>query len=171
LVLTLLGQVAHVHRDSQSAVRFWGAVEALAEAGGPPLPADARESYEQDRAAASASLGAQAFAAALEQGREAPLEEIVRAALTARYPAPIRPGARGGSARLDPAGPLTRREREVAVLLARGLTDRQIASELIITEGTVGVHVEHILAKLSFRSRAQVAAWAAERGLLQSHPG
>jgi non-specific serine/threonine protein kinase len=54
----------------------------------------------------------------------------------------------------------------VAVLLARGLTNRQIAQELVISESTVGIHVEHILAKLDFHSRAQVAAWAVERGLL-----
>jgi DNA-binding CsgD family transcriptional regulator len=64
------------------------------------------------------------------------------------------------------ADPLTPREREVAVLLARGLTNRQIAQELVIAEGTAGVHVDHILNKLGFRSRAQVGAWAAEHGLL-----
>jgi DNA-binding NarL/FixJ family response regulator len=64
------------------------------------------------------------------------------------------------------ANPLTPREREVAVLLARGLTNRQIAEALVIAEGTAGVHVDHILNKLGFRSRAQVAAWAAEHGLL-----
>jgi DNA-binding NarL/FixJ family response regulator len=61
---------------------------------------------------------------------------------------------------------LTPREREVAVLLARGLTNRQIAQALVIAEGTAGVHLDHILNKLGFRSRAQVAAWAAEHGLL-----
>jgi non-specific serine/threonine protein kinase len=65
-----------------------------------------------------------------------------------------------------PLAMLTRREREVAVLMARGLTNRQIADELVIAEGTAGVHVDHILNKLGFRSRAQVAAWAVEQGLL-----
>jgi DNA-binding CsgD family transcriptional regulator/tetratricopeptide (TPR) repeat protein len=64
------------------------------------------------------------------------------------------------------ANPLTARERQVAVLLARGLTNRQIATALVIAEGTAGVHVDHILNKLGFRSRAQVAAWAAEHGLI-----
>jgi DNA-binding CsgD family transcriptional regulator len=66
----------------------------------------------------------------------------------------------------EPASILTRREREVALLLARGLTNRQIAQALVIAEGTAGVHVDHILNKLGFRSRAQVAAWAVEQGLL-----
>lgn len=60
-------------------------------------------------------------------------------------------------------GPLTRREMEVAKLIAGGLTNRQIASTLYVTEGTVATHVQHILAKLGFHSRAQIAAWAAVR--------
>ena len=68
-----------------------------------------------------------------------------------------------------PPGPLavlTPREQQVAALVARGLTDREIAEALIITEGTAGSHVGHILNKLGFRSRAQVAAWAAEHHLI-----
>jgi DNA-binding CsgD family transcriptional regulator len=63
------------------------------------------------------------------------------------------------------ADSLTAREREVAGLLARGLTNRAIAAVLIVSERTVDAHVAHILGKLGFRTRAQVAAWAAERGL------
>jgi non-specific serine/threonine protein kinase len=64
-----------------------------------------------------------------------------------------------------PAPPesLTRRERDVARLIAHGYTDRQIAAELSIALGTVGVHVHHILTKLDLRSRWQVAEWAAAR--------
>jgi DNA-binding CsgD family transcriptional regulator len=57
---------------------------------------------------------------------------------------------------------LTGREREVAHLLAAGRSNREIADTLVITEGTVEVHVKHILSKLGLRSRAQVAAWAAD---------
>jgi predicted ATPase/DNA-binding NarL/FixJ family response regulator len=60
---------------------------------------------------------------------------------------------------------LTAREQEVAALIARGLTNRQIGEVLVIGEGTVATHVVHILAKLSLKSRAQVAVWAAERKL------
>jgi non-specific serine/threonine protein kinase len=61
---------------------------------------------------------------------------------------------------------LTRREREVAVLVAQGMTNHQIAEALVIADGTAGVHVDHILNKLGFRSRAQVAAWAVAQGLV-----
>ena len=61
--------------------------------------------------------------------------------------------------------PLTAREREVAALIARGLTNRQIAEALVITVGTARIHVAHVLAKLGFHTRAQVAAWVVEGGL------
>ena len=62
--------------------------------------------------------------------------------------------------------PLTRREREVAALVARGLTNRQIASELHLSERTVENHVSKILRKLGLASRARVATWATEQRLL-----
>ena len=60
---------------------------------------------------------------------------------------------------------LSRREREVAVLVARGLTNREIARTLVVSERTAENHVQHILAKLGFGSRAQIAAWAVSEGL------
>lgn len=59
---------------------------------------------------------------------------------------------------------LTRREREIAVLVAEGLTNREIAQRLFIAERTAEGHVEQIRNKLGFRSRAQVAAWITEQG-------
>lgn len=63
------------------------------------------------------------------------------------------------------ADPLTTREREVAALMARGLSNREIADALVITEGTAEVHVKHILGKLGFKSRSQVAVWATQQDL------
>ncbi len=57
-----------------------------------------------------------------------------------------------------PEGALTPREREVALLVAGGLTNRQIAGELTISERTVTTHVERILRKLGATSRSQVAS-------------
>lgn len=65
-------------------------------------------------------------------------------------------------------GPLSAREREVAALIARGRTNRQIAEELVIAERTVAAHIEHIMTKLDFASRTQIGVWAAERGLLHA---
>jgi non-specific serine/threonine protein kinase len=56
----------------------------------------------------------------------------------------------------------------VAVLVAQGCTNRQIATRLVIAERTAIRHVEHVLNKLGVHSRAQIAAWATARGLLES---
>jgi non-specific serine/threonine protein kinase len=61
--------------------------------------------------------------------------------------------------------PLTPREREVASLIAQGLTNREIAAHLVITERTAESHVQHVLDKLGFASRGRIAAWAMEHGL------
>src|SRR5438445_548433 len=62
-------------------------------------------------------------------------------------------------------GGLTGREREIAALIARGKANREIAETLVLSERTVEYHVSNILAKLGAASRAQIAAWATERGL------
>jgi predicted ATPase/DNA-binding CsgD family transcriptional regulator len=63
-------------------------------------------------------------------------------------------------------GELTRREGEVAALVAQGYTNRAIAEALVITERTAEGHVERIRGKLGFQSRAQVAVWAVRSNLL-----
>jgi DNA-binding CsgD family transcriptional regulator len=63
-------------------------------------------------------------------------------------------------------GGLTERELEVAALVAHGLSNRTIAERLIVSEPTVATHVSHVLSKLGYSSRTQVATWAVEVGLL-----
>ena len=70
-----------------------------------------------------------------------------------------------------PSGPLTRRQREVADLVAQGLTDREIAARLVVSPRTAESHVEQILTRLGFRSRAQIAAWTATQRSSGSHRG
>jgi DNA-binding NarL/FixJ family response regulator len=62
-------------------------------------------------------------------------------------------------------GMLSSREREVAVLVARGLTNRQIAEQLVISERTAEGHVDHIRDKLGVHTRAEIAVWATQTGL------
>ncbi len=58
---------------------------------------------------------------------------------------------------------LTPRERELAGLISRGLSNRAIADELVISQATVARHVANMLTKLGFSSRAQIAAWVARQ--------
>jgi DNA-binding CsgD family transcriptional regulator len=84
----------------------------------------------------------------------------------------VRPRRRPGATTAAPVGApkgtvLTPREREVAGLVAEGLSNRQIAKRLYLSERTAETHVQNILTKLGFTSRTQVAGWAAREGLPQ----
>jgi DNA-binding CsgD family transcriptional regulator len=93
------------------------------------------------------------------------LREQFRARASARVPAPRQPSARSVErARFDG---LTVREREVVALIARGHSNSEIAEALIISERTVEAHSGHIRDKLGMTSRAQIAAWAVEHGLVR----
>jgi non-specific serine/threonine protein kinase len=158
-----LAGVAEARRQSERAARLFGAAEALREAIGWPLSPAENPAHAQVVIAARTRLDEPAWAAAWAAGREMPLEQAIADAQAAGEP-PVALGptpASGGR----PPDPLTRREREVAALVSRGLTDRQIAETLVITEGTVGVHLNNIFGKLELHSRAQLAVWAAEHGL------
>jgi DNA-binding CsgD family transcriptional regulator len=60
---------------------------------------------------------------------------------------------------------LSEREREVVLLVMRGLSNREIADELVVTRKTAEAHIGHILAKLGLTNRVQIATWAYDRGL------
>jgi two-component system nitrate/nitrite response regulator NarL len=64
---------------------------------------------------------------------------------------------------------LTQREREILRELAAGMSNKLIARKLEITEGTVKVHVKHLLKKLRLRSRVEAAVWAVQEGLASDH--
>ena len=66
-------------------------------------------------------------------------------------------------------GGLTPREREVARFLSQGKSNREIAEELVLSERTVENHVGNILTKLGFDSRAQIAVWVVEKGLIEKN--
>jgi DNA-binding NarL/FixJ family response regulator len=91
-------------------------------------------------------------------GKPFEIPELLRA-VRARLPrgAPARPVVSGA----DGWSTLTRRERDVAALVARGATNRQIAEALVLTEGTAANHVRRILLRLGFETRTQLAVWVA----------
>jgi adenylate cyclase len=80
----------------------------------------------------------------------------------AEQPAVLEPAV-NCSSKADAYSPLSEREREVVSLIAKGCSNRQIAEELVIAEGTAVRHVANILNKLGFHSRAQVAVWAVQQ--------
>ncbi len=101
-------------------------------------------------------LGDAEFEAAREWGARLSIDQAIAYAL--QEEAPVPPGS------LAPAGPLTPREREVAELIAQGLSNKEIAARLVISTRTAESHVENILRKLGYTSRTQVVAWVARGG-------
>jgi DNA-binding CsgD family transcriptional regulator len=84
-------------------------------------------------------------------------------------PLRARADALAASLRGDAPGPLTRREREVAAHVAQGLTNKQIAALMHISERTAESHVQHILNKLGLANRTHIATWARD-GLRTDQP-
>ncbi|HEX5295903.1 MAG TPA: AAA family ATPase [Streptosporangiaceae bacterium] len=124
---------------------------------------------EREGLAACAALATFDLARALAPRDPAEAEALAAsaAAVAAQLGmAPLLSSARSLSASLDgsAAGPLTRREDEIAALIARGLTNRQIAAALHISERTAENHVQHILTKLGLHTRTQIATWALAEG-------
>jgi len=95
---------------------------------------------------------------------DAALAEAFLHQASARMPRAVSPSPRRAAQQAF-AG-LTQREREVAILVAQGKSNREIAATLVLTERTTKAHVGNILGKLGFSSRTQIVAWAIEKGLL-----
>jgi non-specific serine/threonine protein kinase len=151
--LLLLAAVLAAQAQPVRAARVLGAMAALSEAVGAPLaPAD--ETVLADVVATvRGQLSAPAFDRAWTAGRALTLDQAVADATLPSPPPATAPAM------------LTPREVSVARLLTREYTDRQVAAELAISVRTVGVHVQHLIAKLQVHSRWQVAAWAVAEGL------
>ncbi len=145
--------------DCERAARLFGAADAIPQIVGTSLAtlghlAGLHANYQ---AVARQALGAVAFQRAVQQGLSLSFDEAVAFALGDPTP-PEPPVAKARPAAAVPSS-LTRREREIAELIARGLSNKEIAAALVIAQRTAEAHVEHILVKLGYTSRVQVASW------------
>ncbi|MER6541365.1 helix-turn-helix transcriptional regulator [Streptomyces sp. NPDC001250] len=144
--------------DHSRAARLLGAARSLREAAGTTVAAC--HPHDEDHHArceteASGALGRAEYHKALAEGAavDGPAQAIAYALATATTT-----GTEPAPAPAD-ASPLTRREEQIAALVAHGLTNRRIAAELVLSPRTVDNHVNRILTKLDFSCRAQIAAW------------
>jgi predicted ATPase/DNA-binding CsgD family transcriptional regulator len=145
----------------EDAARLFGTLERIWPLVGVPLMGiqPLADHHQESEAKARAALGGEAFDAAF--GKVAgmdpyqALDQVLREEVTRREPPPKRDDRLWS--------PLTRRERDVALLIAEGLSNKDIAARLVIAQRTAEAHAERILAKLGVTSRTQVAAWVIER--------
>ena len=163
-----MASLAEALGEAARAAHLWGAAEAAREATGIVLSPGERALHEPYLASARSQLGESAWEAALAEGRAMSLEGAAEYALskeveTARptSPAPLEEPSPDRA----PVVTLTPRENEVGILVSKELTNRQIASQLMLSEHTVATHVRNILKKLGLHSRTQIAAWFTERPL------
>jgi DNA-binding NarL/FixJ family response regulator len=161
--LDRLVALAASRAQAERAFVLAGASDRLYEGLSAERPAAERDKLDHWLQLSRDVLGSEAAEVAWAQGRALELEDAVTLALSSDEPNTRRPATR---VPVSGASRLTAREREVAALLAHGLTNRQIAEQLVVTERTIAAHVEHLLNKLGFASRHQVAVWAADHGLL-----
>ena len=140
---------------SAKAARLLGAVQAALGSIGASLFGHLREDHDRCLVRTREALGGAAFGQAFDKGSKLRFDDAVALALGRRTPAHAASGTHGDEVRL------TRRESEIAALVAEGLTNREIAERLVLARRTAEGHVAHILGKLSFTSRAQLAAWVA----------
>ena len=138
------------------ALRLAGAADAYQDANKFSMPVPIGQIVDRWLAPARAKAGRAAGRAFAEGRKLSPADAVGLVLANASDEAPLP----------APRQPLTRREVEVAALAARGLANRDIAAALFLSVRTVEAHIDHILTKLGFRTRTQLAAWAYEQGLL-----
>lgn len=170
--LESLAWSAAASRRGERAAVLSGAAEAMRQAMGlpPVLIPTMLGDHQECRRLCRSILGDRRFEVAFAKGASLDFHDAIDFALgrgdgagvsRAEMEAPTAPMRLVVPTGEPPA--LTRREREVADLVARGLTNRQIAETLVISQRTAEGHVERVLAKLGFGSRTQIAAWVAEQ--------
>lgn len=147
------------------AARLLGASQAVWRASGARI--DETNAYtvieQRCQAKVREAMGATRFEQAFAEGTSYSVEQAVALALGQDNDAPA--SDQPSPTRLGPGTPggLTRRELEIAQLLAEGLSNKDIAARLVISQRTAETHVDRILSKLGFTSRLQVASWMAEQ--------
>jgi DNA-binding CsgD family transcriptional regulator/tetratricopeptide (TPR) repeat protein len=161
LATTCLPSLARVHLAQGRAelgARLLGSAEATRETIGLAIPAGVAGEHEAAVEGARAALGAERFARAWAQGRAMTPEEVL--AVARDEASPDTEGTRWAQ-----SGDLTAREAEVLRLVARGMTDAQVADELVVSRRTVHAHLRSIYRKLEVNSRHAATRWALERHL------
>ena len=147
------------------AAQLWGAAEALRETIGAPIPPVERATNKERVVAARSSIGKRIFSAYWVHGRTMTPEQALAAQGKAAMLSIDAGSLTRGNISANPAG-LTAREVEVLRWVARGLTDAQVAEQLVISPRTVTSHLSSIYNKLGVSSRSAATRFAIEHRLV-----
>lgn len=150
LQVELLAWVADRQGDHRRAATLFGAATPLWNQAGANPEVVVAIPHRMHLDATRSALGDAEFDAAFDDGQAMSADEAIHYALGDDKTAVV------GAA---PRNPLTGRELEIADLVGDGLTNREIAEKLVISKRTAETHVQHILTKLGFTNRAQIATW------------
>lgn len=140
------------------ALRLWEALESSISSFGPDLAG----AHERSAKRTADALGPRSYREALARGYRMRPDEV--RALVLGTKATEQDGVSGGT-----SGALSKRQHEVAALIAAGRSNREIADTLVLSTRTVEGHVESILAKLGMTSRTQIASWMNQRSVPGNH--
>jgi non-specific serine/threonine protein kinase len=149
-----------LEKDTRTA-HLWGAAAAARQVTDIALAPGERELHEPYLSSARFRLGETAWEEALAAGRTMSLEEAAEYALSKEKEPPAHPFTvlpEELSADQPPVA-LTPREKEVALFVAKELSNSQIASQLMLSKHTVATHIRNILKKLGLRSRTQITIY------------
>ncbi|MBB5159600.1 ATP-binding protein [Saccharopolyspora phatthalungensis] len=152
----VLAWIAMSQGENEQAARLFGVSNTFLREGGTPLLAFFDEYHHHCERAVRRALGEQKYGKFFAQGASVRLQNAVGYALGEPVGAstPVAP---------ERETELSRRELEIADLVVQGMSNKQIANTLVLSQRTAEAHVQNILLKLGFTSRAQIAAWATER--------
>ncbi|MGP4027097.1 LuxR C-terminal-related transcriptional regulator [Actinomadura sp. 3N407] len=157
--LEVLAWIAATEGQHSRAARLLGIAESVWKAVGAPLSGYGHLAHYHDACVDDTrrALGPAAFLTEFGRGAGMPYEEGLAYGLGEAVP------AAAASQDADSSSPLTPRETEIALLVAQGASNKKIAAALVISQRTVEGHIEHIMNKLGFNSRAQIAAWVRDK--------
>lgn len=156
--IELLAWVASRQGGHEEAARLLGGAQSALRSIGGGLFRHLQPEHDQCVQATRAALGEPQYDRCLAEGAAVAFEDVVALALGRRNTVGAGSASIGGA-----AVRLTRREAEIAQLVAQGLTDREIAERLVLAQRTAEGHVQRTLGKLGFTSRRQLASWVADQ--------
>jgi predicted ATPase/DNA-binding CsgD family transcriptional regulator len=159
--------VAGAKKEAERAARLWGAAQELHETKGIPRDIDFLAEADARISGVRSGMGEEAWDEAWRKGRAMTLDEAISYALKeGEKTDPLATSAPEEPAVDQAPLVLTLREEEVAAMIAQGMSNRQIAQELFLSERTIENHISKILRKLEFTSRTEIAAWATHQRLI-----